>query len=97
MDEQKIIQALSQVQHPEINSTLVDLGMVKDIQVKENKVSLKLVLPIMGIPPAIRDYMINGLKQAVSDQGAALDVTLAEMTPQERQSFFTMELQNWKG
>ncbi len=97
MDEQKIIQALSQVEHPEINSTLVDLGMVKDIQVEGNKVSLKLVLPIMGIPPVIRDYMINSLKQAVSDQGAALDVTLAEMTPQERQSFFTMENQNWRG
>ncbi len=97
MDEQKIIHAISQIEHPAINSTLVDLGMVKDIQVEGNKVSLKLVLPMMGIPPVIRDFMINRLKQAVSDQGSVLDVTLAEMTPQERQRFFTMEQQNWKG
>ena len=97
MDEQKIVQALSRVEHPEINSTLVDLGMVKDIQVEENKVSLKLMLPMMGIPPVIRDYMINSLKQAVADQGVELDVTLKEMTPQERQSFFAMEHQNWRG
>jgi metal-sulfur cluster biosynthetic enzyme len=97
MDEQKIIHTISQIEHPEINSTLVDLGMVKDIQVEGNKVSLKLVLPMIGIPPVIRDFMINRLKQAVSDQGAALDVTLAEMTPKERQRFFTMEQQNWRG
>jgi metal-sulfur cluster biosynthetic enzyme len=97
MDEQKIIHTISQIEHPEINSTLVDLGMVKDIQVEGNKVSLKLVLPMIGIPPVIRDFMINRLKQAVSDQGAVLDVTLAEMTAKERQRFFTMEHQNWRG
>jgi len=95
MDEQKIVQALSQVEHPEIKNTLVDLGMVKDIQVEGDRV--KLMLPIMGIPPAVRDYMINSLQQAVTNQGVELDVTLAEMTPQERQSFFMMEQQNWRG
>jgi hypothetical protein len=40
--------------------------------------------------------MINSLKQAVAGQGVELDVTLAEMTPQERQSFFRMEQQNWR-
>lgn len=97
MDEQKIIQALSQVEHPEIRSSLVDLGMVKDIQVEGNQVSLTLVLPMLGIPLAVREYMINSLRQAVSDQDVELDVTLAEMTPQERQRFFMMEQQNWKG
>jgi len=97
MDEQKVIQALSQVEHPEIGSTLVDLGMVKDIQVEGDHVSLKLVLPMLGIPPAIRDYMINSLQQAVADQGVKVQVALAEMTPQERQRFFMMEQQNWKG
>ena len=97
MDEQKIIQALSQVEHPEIKNTLVELGMVKDIQVQDDEVSLKLELPFMGIPPVIRDYMINGLRQAVADQGVKLNVTLVEMTLQERQSFFRMEQRNWRG
>ncbi len=97
MDEQKVIEALSQVKHPEINSTLVDLGMVKDIQIEGNKVSFKLALPMMGIPPSVRDYMINSLRQAVAGQDVELDATLAEMTPQERQVFFTMSQQNWIG
>ena len=96
LDEQKIIQALSQVEHPEIKNTLVDLGMVKDIQVEGDRVSLKLMLPIMGIPPAVRDYMINSLRQAVADQSVELDVALAEMTPAERQRFLTLEQQNWR-
>ena len=97
MDEQRVIQALSQVEHPEIGSTLVDLGMVKDIQVEGNRATLTLVLPMLGIPAAIRDYMINSLRQAVADQNVELNVTLAEMTAQERQRFFMMEQQNWRG
>ena len=97
MDEQRVIQALSQVEHPEIGSTLVDLGMVKDIKVEENQATLTLVLPMLGIPAAIRDYMINSLQQAVADQNVELNVTLAEMTAQERQRFFMMEQQNWRG
>ncbi len=97
MDEQIIIQALSQVEHPEIKSTLVDLGMVKDIQVEGSTVSLKLVLPMMGIPQVVRDYMINSLQQAVAGHGVELHITLAEMTPAERQAFFRAEQQNWRG
>ena len=97
MDEQKIIHALSQVEHTEIKNSLDKPGMVKDIQLQDNEVSLKLVFPFMGIPPVIRDYMINSLGQAIADQGVKLNVTPAEMTPQERQSCFRMEQQNWRG
>ena len=96
MDEEAIIQAIQRVEHPEINCTLVELGMVKDIQVSGNQVSLKLVLPFLGIPAAIRNYMIHSLQQAVADFGAKLKVQVAEMTPAERQRFFALEQQNWK-
>ena len=81
MDEEAIIQAIQRVEHPEINCTLVELGMVKDIQVSGNQVSLKLVLPFLGIPAAIRNYMIHSLQQAVADFGAELKVQVTEMTP----------------
>ena len=61
-----------------------------------NQVSLKLVLPFLGIPAAIRNYMIHSLQQAVADFGAKLKVQVAEMTPAERQRFFALEQQNWK-
>ena len=81
VDEEAIIQAIQRVEHPEINCTLVELGMVKDIQVSGNQVSLKLVLPFLGIPAVIRDHLIRSLQQAVADFGAKLKVQVAEMTP----------------
>ena len=50
-------------------------------EVSGNQVSLKLVLPFLGIPAVIRDYLIRSLQQAVADFGAKLKVQVAEMTP----------------
>ena len=95
MDPQEIVQEIEQVRHPEINNTLVELGMVQDIHVDGDQASLRLVLPFMGIPPAIRDYMIQSLQQAAASKGATLQVSLGEMTDSERQRFFALEQQNW--
>jgi len=96
MDEEAVIQAIQRVEHPEINCTLAELGMVQDIQVSGDRVSLKLVLPFLGIPAAIRDYLIHSLRQAVAGFGAELEVQVTEMTPAERQHFFMLEQQNWR-
>ena len=97
MNEEAIIQAIQQVEHPEINSNLVNLGMVKDIHVSKDGVSLKLVLPFLGIPTTVRNYMLNSLQQAVARFDAELEIQVTEMTPSERQRFITLEQQNWKG
>ena len=96
MNEEAIIQAIQRVQHLQINCSLEDLGMVQDIQVSEHGVSLKLVLPFLGIPTVIRDYMVHSLQQAVGAFGVELEIQVTEMTPAERQRFLTLEQQNWK-
>jgi len=96
MNEEAIIQAIQRVEHPEINYSLVDLGMVQDIQVSEDGVSLKLVLPFLGIPTVIRDYMVRSLQQAVAGFDAKFEIQVTEMTPAERQRFIALEQQNWK-
>jgi len=95
MDSQQVVQAIEQVRHPEINNTLVELGMVQGVEVDQDRVSLRLMLPILGIPAVVRDTMIQSLQQAASAQGASLEVSLGEMTPAERQRFFALEQQNW--
>ena len=50
-------------------------------EVSGNQVSLKLVLPFLGIPAAIRDHLIRSLQQATADFGAELKVQVTEMTP----------------
>ena len=90
-------QAIEQVLHPEINRTLVELGMVKDIAVKHNDVTLTLVLPLLGIPVSVKDYLMNSLRQAVMKLGAKIEIRVAEMNQEERLAFLAMEQESWKG
>jgi metal-sulfur cluster biosynthetic enzyme len=95
--EEDVHQAIKQVMHPEINRTLVELGMVKDIALKDDKVTLTLVLPLLSIPISIKDYLVNSLQQAVMKLGAKIEVRVAEMNQEERLAFLAMEQESWKG
>ena len=97
ISEEDIHQAIGQVMHPEINRTLVELGMVKDITLKDNEVTLTLVLPLLSIPVSIKDYLMNSLRQAVMKLGAKIEVRIAEMNEEERLVFLAMEQESWKG
>jgi len=97
ISEEDVCRAIGQVMHPEINHTLVELGMVKDIALRGDEVTLTLVLPFLGIPASIKDYLVNGLHQAVMELGAKAEVKIAEMNQEERLTFLAMEQQAWKG
>jgi metal-sulfur cluster biosynthetic enzyme len=98
--ENSVYLAIQQVEHPAIASSLVDLGMIRDIvySSEDKTVSLTLVLPVLDIPQNIRDYMIHSLYQALKSIDTELTkVNQAKMTAEERQVFLTLEQQNWKG
>ena len=97
ISEEDVHQAIKQVMHPAINRTLVELGMVKDIALKDDEVTLTLVLPFLAIPVSIRDYLVNRLQQAVTKLGAKIEVTIVEMNQEERLAFLAMEQESWKG
>jgi metal-sulfur cluster biosynthetic enzyme len=97
ISEEDVHQAIGQVMHPEINRTLVDLGMVKDIVLKDDEVTLALVLPFLGIPISVKDHLVNSLRQAATKLGAKVEIRIAEMNQEERMAFLAMEQENWKG
>ncbi len=97
ISEEDVHQAIKQVMHPEINRTLLELGMVKDITLKNDEVRLTLVLPFLGIPVSIKDDLMNSLRQAVMKLGVKIEVRVAEMNQEERLAFLAMEQENWKG
>jgi metal-sulfur cluster biosynthetic enzyme len=97
ISEEDVHHAIEQVMHPEINRTLVELGMVKDIILKDNEVTLTLVLPFLGIPVSVKDYLINSLRQPVMKLGAKVEIRVAEMNQEERLAFLVMEQESWKG
>ena len=98
--ENSIHLAIQQVEHPAIASSLVDLGLIRDViyTSEDNTVSLTLVLPVLTIPQNVRDYMVNSLYQALKSVHVELTgVNLVQMTEEERQVFLELEQQNWRG
>jgi len=93
----KIKKILKEIEHPEIASTLFGLGMLKDINAEENKVTLSLNLPMPGIP--IKDYLINDIESAVKKENPDIkvEINIAEMNEEERTKFFAMAQGAWRG
>ena len=94
-----IIELLEKVEHPSISATLLELGMLRGMEVTpEGKVSFTIVLPFPNIPENVRNYMINSLANAAKTAGGELEKTeLAIMNDKERQNFLLIEQQNWRG
>jgi len=97
ISEKDVQEALAQVTHPEIDRTLVELGMVKDIVVGDDKVTLTLVLPFIGIP--IQDLLVAGLRNAIKELNSdvTIEVNQGLMTQKERETFFAMVQEAWRG
>jgi|YelNatPaOPRAMG01_1025707.scaffolds.fasta_scaffold11253_5 metal-sulfur cluster biosynthetic enzyme len=97
--EASIREAINKVEHPEIAMSLVSLGMVRDVEVdpQDDSVTLTLVVPFLGIPQAVMEYMANSLTMAVSNAGGTMKkIDVAEMNDAERQAFFSAEEENWR-
>lgn len=63
MTEQQILQALSNVQEPDLGKDLVTLNMVKDILIDGHKVSFTLILTTPACP--MKDMMANACTNAI--------------------------------
>jgi len=93
---QNVEQALSKVVHPEINYSLVDLGMIKSLVCKEKKVSLILKLPFLQVP--VRELLIKNIKKTLSDLDGSIhvEINIEEMNQEERSNFTKMAKEGWK-
>ncbi len=93
----KIGEALKEVEHPEIASNLFNLGMINDIDIKEDKVTLTLKVPMLDIP--IKDHLINDIKSAVKkeNENVEVEINIEEMNPDERAKFTKMAQSAWRG
>jgi ATP-binding protein involved in chromosome partitioning len=80
----QIIEALRPVEDPELHRSIVDLGMVRDVDVKGGVVSLTVVLTIAGCP--LRNEIQNRVGTALRALDGVNDVALnfGVMTDEER-------------
>ena len=89
-------QALSGIMHPEINYSLVDLGMIKNVICEANKVELTLKLPFLHVP--VKDLLIANIKNTLSglDGSIHVETNIEEMSQEERENFTKMAKKGWK-
>jgi Mrp family chromosome partitioning ATPase len=86
MPSKKQVQhALTQVIDPELGQSIVELGMVRQIQIKGGEVHITLALTTMGCP--LRNYLQDQTRSAVESVPGVehVIVELTAMTEEERQ------------
>ncbi|MHA1522152.1 MAG: iron-sulfur cluster assembly protein [Promethearchaeota archaeon] len=94
---QEINQALEKTQHPSINASLPQLGMLTDVKIAENEVLMTLKLPFAGIPENVRNLMIGNIQDVLNRFGMKIKLKLTIMDEEEKQHFLKVEKANWKG
>jgi len=96
LSQPEIEQALSKIMHPEINYSLVDLGMIEDVICKKDEVNLSLKLPFPQVP--VKDLLIDIIKKTLSDLNSSIqvEIDMEQMSQEERENFMKMAKEGWK-
>lgn len=85
MTQEKVLEALSNVQEPDLGKDLVTLNMVKDIEIEGNYVSFTVVLttPACPMKDMIKNACINAVKLLVNKE-ATVNVKFTANTTSKR-------------
>ena len=85
VEKAQILEALEGVNDPELNKSLVELGMVHDVELKDGGVSFTLALTTIACP--LKDRIVGDARQAVLALDGVEDVQidLREMTQEEKE------------
>lgn len=95
ISEEDVRNVLAWVNHPMIDRSLLELGIIKHIAVEQRKVKVTLAFPFPNIP--IKDHIIHSVREPLQKLGAEIEVKLTVMNHDELQKFLAMEQDAWKG
>jgi ATP-binding protein involved in chromosome partitioning len=95
ISEQEVRQTLSKIKHPAIDHTLLELGIIKAINVESGKATIILAFPFPNIP--IKDHLINSVREPIEKLGVEVEIKATVMTQEKLQRFLAMEQDAWKG
>jgi ATP-binding protein involved in chromosome partitioning len=84
LDTQSILEVLRPVQDPELQKSLVDLNMIRNVTVDGNKVSFTLVLTTPACP--LREFIVEDCQKAVKQlpDVESVEVEVTAETPQQK-------------
>jgi Mrp family chromosome partitioning ATPase len=91
LSEDHVLSALSKVNDPELQRSLTDLGMVRDVEIEDGLVRFTLALTTLACP--LRENILEEARQAVLALDGVRDVQvrLREMTPEEKRRIWPTE------
>lgn len=91
--EEKILQTLKEVIDPELNSSIVDLGMIRNLKVEGGIVSFDFVLTTLKCP--YKESLITLTKKKIEGIPGVkeIKVNLGEMTEEEKKELFKERFQ----
>jgi ATP-binding protein involved in chromosome partitioning len=83
LSERRVIEALKPVTDPELNVSIVELDMVRDVQIHRGRVKVTVALTVPGCP--LRDEITRRVREALLplDGVREVAVELTVMTPDE--------------
>jgi len=95
MDKTEIQKILYKTEHPEINSNLIELGMINILDVDETDVNLQLKLPFKEVP--IKDELIATIKDAINqaEKKLRVNIEIIEMNEEEKMRFMKIAREKW--
>lgn len=83
LTQEQIMNALKHVEDPELHKSIVELNMVRNIQMNGTEVKLEVVLTIQGCP--LKAKIQQDIEESLYAIGASkVDLTFGSMTKEER-------------
>lgn len=92
--EEYIRREVANVMHPTINCSLVELGIIKNIEIKTGKVIITMAFPFPNIP--IEDYLVDIVRESIEEIDTAVEIETVVMNKEELQKFLTLEKEKGK-
>ncbi|MGD9898553.1 MAG: iron-sulfur cluster assembly protein [Calditrichaceae bacterium] len=95
--QKDIREILEKIQHPEIDASLEDLGMILDHVIDGQIVNVALALPAAKIPQAVEDAIIKSINEPLAKHGLQTNIQFFNMSEENRRKFLALAKANWKG
>lgn len=95
MDKSLVLNTIKIVEHPAIDLTLHELGIVSNIEINDKEVNVTFSFPFPNIP--IADNLINSVAIPVKNLGFEFKHRIEIMNDQQRHHFLELEKQAWRG
>jgi len=90
-----IIKAIIDVKHPAIANSLLNLGIVKDVELKDNIANVIFAFPFPEIP--IADQLVYSIYEPIKALGVDFNYDIIDMTEEEKATFMKLEAEGWQG